>query len=208
MYRWKLFNSFFTKKLLIKQIHNDLPQKSLHWHDKIVCMILSGRKALLIISSLLVSVLFPSTAFGVTNNIYVESSAEGGSDATASIKSNVALNNNSTTTKTAGKTDIVIECNGVKKEYHSDKVEDVELNCDNSTTGTVKSQVNITTNTSPAAKISPRQISEEEKENINDEKKEIKEKVLGAKTKLGEERRDLFEQMTQFFRELFKNFHF
>lgn len=155
-------------------------------------MILSGRKVFILSSSLFALIFFPSlvnaneSSASVVNKVNTSSSTSGGS--------------------TTGRTDIVIECNGVKKEYHSDKAENVELNCDDETSGTVKSQVNITNNTSvsPAGKITPQPTDKDDDENNGTSSGE----VLGEKTKIREEREDLFEKITQFIRNLFKNFHF
>lgn len=130
---------------------------------------------------------------------------------------NIVSTNDSTSTSTTkssntGRTDIVIECNGVKKEYHSDKAENVTLTCDDSTSGTVKSEVKITSDTSPTSKVTPNPTIEEGEKKIKEEmekkKSEIKAEVKSARDKIKEQRKDLFEQMTQMIREFFQSFHF
>lgn len=160
-------------------------------------MKLSGRKVLLIFASIITVLL--STKSAIAKTIIT-----GDQESSVTIKNQYQSQNNSQNT-TTGKTDIVIECNGVKKEYHSDKAENVTLNCDDSTSGTVKNEIKITSDTSPTTKVTanPKQIEELKKKTD-----EIKKEVREAKEKVKEERKDLFEQMTQMFREFFKNFHF
>lgn len=157
-------------------------------------MQLSGKKVLLLTSSSLFTLLsFPYLAYA--------------NESSVSVVNKVNVSNSTSGGSSTGRTDIVIECNGVKKEYHSDKAENVTLNCDDSTSGTVKSEVNVRTGSSNSAKVSPSQ-TEEEKEKAKDETKKLKEEVKKEKEKMKEERRDLFEEITQLFREFFKNFHF
>lgn len=164
----------------------------------------TGRKILIFLSLLVFAILAVGTSYAVTkSSVHVET--EGDGEANVHVENKVTSNTTTTTTKSTGRTDIVIECNGVKKEYHSDKAENVTLNCDDSTTGTVKSEVKITNGTSPTSKVSPNPTQIEELKKQTDE---IKDEVNAAKDKIKEERKNLFEQMTQFFREFFKNFHF
>lgn len=169
-------------------------------------MILSGRKVLLVTSSLLTTFLIPHSVAAYTES-NVKITTEGG-DSHVSVTSD-ADSTTTTTTKSTGRTDIVIECNGVKKEYHSDKAENVTLNCDDSTSGTAKSEVRINSNSSS---ITPNPTIEEGKKKIKEEidkkKEEIKKEVKSARDKAEKERDDLFKELTQKIRDFFKNFRF
>ncbi|MEN9407398.1 MAG: hypothetical protein RLZZ455_614 [Candidatus Parcubacteria bacterium] len=145
---------------------------------------------------------------GQTNHAETRSSvkvtSEGDSQANVRVETN-SDSSTTTTTKSTGRTDIVIECNGVKKEYHSDKAENVTLNCDDESNGTVKSEITVNKNSSPTTKISTNPTETEE---LKKKTEEIKKEVKSAKDTVTKERNDLFTQMTQMLRELFKNFHF
>jgi hypothetical protein len=91
----------------------------------------------------------------------------------------------------------VIECNGVKKEYHFDKAENVNLNCDDTITGTIKSEVKISTAT--ASPTSHPTITKD----VEKMKEEIKEKEDALK----KEKITIFEELKKLFNNLFKNFH-
>lgn len=179
-------------------------------------MQLSGRKVLLLLSPLILG--FLSTKVVLANTVVnVESHAEGGSTAETHVESNInSRSTTNTTTTTTGKTDIVIECNGEKKEYHSDKAENVHLDCDNTTSGTAKTQVNINNSTNtqvtypPKAKqsITPNPTIQQAKKEIDEQKEKIKQEVKSAKERVKEERKDLFEELTKMIRDLFKNLHF
>lgn len=154
-------------------------------------MILSDRKVLLIASSIFTVLIAPRLVFA-------ETIVTGDSHSSVSVKNSGG---------TTGRTDIVIECNGVKKEYHSDKAENVTLNCDDETSGTVKSEVNI----SDGSSITPNPTIQEGKKKINEEiekkKNEIKGEVKSAKDKIEQEQKNILEQITQIVTDFFKNFH-
>ncbi|MBI2442534.1 MAG: hypothetical protein HYV40_01340 [Candidatus Levybacteria bacterium] len=167
-------------------------------------MILSGRKGIIWLFPLILSFLPLIAVSPMTKSVVKVESTDGSSN--VRVENDTSSSNTTTTTTTTGRTDIVIECNGVKKEYHSDKAENVTLNCDDSTTGTVKSEVKISNNTSSAT-TSPNPTIEEAKKKIAEKKEEIKKEVKAAKEKI-KERNDLFEEITHMIREFFKNFHF
>ena len=136
------------------------------------------------------------------STVHVETSGNGSSD--VHIQS-TTKSSNTTTTTTNGKTDIVIECNGVKKEYHSNNAENVNINCDDGTKGTITNVVKIS-NTAASPTVDP--TITQEKKGTKDEENNLKKEVKGAKGEVREQRQDLFEKITQMIRNFFKNFHF
>lgn len=166
-------------------------------------MVFFNKKRILLTSPLLAFFILSQTSYAETRSS-VKVTTEGDSQANVLVKTD-SDSSTTRTTKSTGRTDIVIECNGVKKEYHSDKAENVTLNCDDESNGTVKSEVTINKNTSPTLKLSPNPTQTDE---IKKQTEEIKKEVKAAKDSLKKERDDLFTQMTQMLREFFKNFHF
>jgi hypothetical protein len=164
-------------------------------------MRVSGRKAILFVSPLIFG-LFAVGIASAKTVIKAESYSENGSSASTSIDSSTTTNNSNDQT-TAGSTDVTIICNGVKKTYHSDSAENVDLHCDDDITGTVKTQVNIKNNVGTT--ITP---SNETSKSAKMEEEKVKQDVKAAEDRMETDKKDLFEKVTELLRSIFKSLHF
>lgn len=154
----------------------------------IVYMHFSGRKIIFASSSLITLLSFPNLLYA--------------NEASGSVVNEVNISNSTSGGSSTGRTDIVIECNGVKKEYHSDKAKNVSLSCDDETSGTVKSEVKIRNNSSITPNPTISEKVKQMKEEVEKKKEEIKKEVKTAKDKVENERKDLFEIFTTTIRDI------
>lgn len=145
-------------------------------------MKLSGRKVILLLSPFLALLLFPNTVNASESNVSIVN------------KVNTSTSSGGSTT---GRTDIVIECNGEKKEYHSDKAENVNISCDSDVKGNVKSEVKISNiSASPTAS-----------QTIKEEIKKMKEEVKEKKEEIKKEKMSILSEIKKIFSNIFKSFH-